>query len=93
MFGFLLGVMMVPTQFGELQGISKKKERIMFWFAAITALGLFILYILLFFLSTKKPTKFWYITSSNSLDQIAKSVIETTTSSTNSPLLVPVSGN
>ena len=93
MFGFLLGIMMVPTQFGELQGISKTREKIMFWFATITALCLFILYILLFFLSTKKPTKFWYITSRQSLDHVAKSITDTTTTSTDSPLLVPVNGN
>lgn len=66
----------------------------MFWFATITALGLFILFILLFFLSSKKPTKFWYITSSKSLKEIVTAAVtEVATKSTDGPLLVPVNGN
>lgn len=79
---------MAPQDVIGLEPVSVKRERIIFWFALLTFGILFVLFISLFFFQSKKPTKYWYITSSDS-----STVIETPVVEDSSSLLIPVGEN
>jgi len=56
-FGALIGISMLPIKM--VNNLPVRKERILFWFTVITSIGLYVLFIVLFF-TVKKPQLFWY---------------------------------
>jgi hypothetical protein len=59
-FGVLIGISMLPIK--TENNVPARKERILFWFTVITSVGLYVLFIVLFF-TVKKPQLFWYYSS------------------------------
>lgn len=59
-FGVLIGIAMLPTISDN--NLHSRKEKILYWAVIVTAVGLYVLFIVLFF-AVKKSQLYWYFTS------------------------------
>ena len=77
LFGFFFGLASVPG--GDVPDAVKRRERILFWFAIVTAAVLYVLFFVLFYVVKDPPVKQWYFTDENAT---IEATVEPTTDTT-----------
>jgi len=68
-FGLFLAMGLLPQKSDNRNQLQSRKEKIIYVFSIITVVILYILFIVLFFAQKKAPTKYWYFTDSDAVNQ------------------------